>query len=718
MTFIANNGPYLLQRYGISVGYGNMSGSISASKSNVDSSFNSVTQQSGIKTGDGGFQVNVAGNTDLKGAVIASTDNAVTFGNNTFTTGGALTTSDIQNTASYSGKSTGISVGTGYSGGNASLNGAGVGLGKDQGSASTTTTSGISGIAANTAVRSTDPETGIARIFDADKVQREINAQMVITQAFSKEAPKAVASFAAKQGKDLKEQAKAEQGAGKKAALLAEAAKWDEGGTYRIALHTAAGALGGGASGAAGAAASASAANLMNELQDSIQQGLQTAGLSAGSAKAIAQGIAGLTAAGVGAAVGGAQGAATAATTDMNNRQLHPTEEQWLKTKAKDFAKQKGISEKEATERLTQQALKEVDYLWRAQLADGDDISAKAFLSASNQTFINDLGEQQKLFTTTGQQLFRPEMFADTANPAFYKQFAQSGITRSLTTGLAKELQDSGIDLKNGAIDLAKAVKDNPGAALEGVWKAVKGLPQSVVDGFKETGTAIGEGAAVALSKDLTEKLNAIYGTDTAGAQQALLAIRITAALTGATGAAKVGANLTEATAKAVGKKLDDIATAKADAKTLADRMKEIAIHKDDDRFTSVAEKMVDAKQAGWKTADGRTWWPPENGKVPGTDRIIELNVGQRLDRFGGTNKDSSFLAGTETPIDQRALPSSTNLGIRDEYVVIRSFPVEESRSMPWFGKEGMGIQFETKLGIKMTIQELVAQGYLKKVTP
>ncbi len=111
----------------ISVGYGNMSGSINASKSNVDSSFNSVTQQSGIKTGDGGFQVNVAGNTDLKGAVIASTDNAVTFGNNTFTTGGALTTSDIQNTASYSGKSTGISVGTGYSGGNASLNGAGVG---------------------------------------------------------------------------------------------------------------------------------------------------------------------------------------------------------------------------------------------------------------------------------------------------------------------------------------------------------------------------------------------------------------------------------------------------------------------------------------------------------------------------------------------------------------------------------------------------------------
>ena len=65
--------------------------------------------------------------------------------------------------------------------------------------------------------------------------------------------PKAVASYAAGQGNDLREQARTETDADKKAALRAEAAKWDEGGIYRIALHTAAGALGGGASGAAGA---------------------------------------------------------------------------------------------------------------------------------------------------------------------------------------------------------------------------------------------------------------------------------------------------------------------------------------------------------------------------------------------------------------------------------------------------------------------------------
>jgi len=44
------------------------------------------------KAGDEGFQVNVNGNTDLKGAVIASTQAAVDQGLNRFQTGGTLTT--------------------------------------------------------------------------------------------------------------------------------------------------------------------------------------------------------------------------------------------------------------------------------------------------------------------------------------------------------------------------------------------------------------------------------------------------------------------------------------------------------------------------------------------------------------------------------------------------------------------------------------------------
>jgi filamentous hemagglutinin len=303
----------------VSIGFGNGSASVSASNSNINSDFKSVGEQSGIKAGDGGFQVSVQGNTDLKGGVIASNQAAVDQGKNSFTTGGALTTTDVQNTAHYEAKTESISIGGGAAADSKGISGTGIGYGRDKGDASSTTSAGISGIAGNAAVRSTDAETGLKPIFDADKVQRDVDAQAQITQAFTRDAPKAVAGFAGAQATALREKGNE-----------TEAKKWDENGIYRIALHTAIGAFGGGVDGALGAAASASAADLMNAFQDNLQQGLHDAGLVDGVAKSIAQVVAGLTAAGIGAAVGGTQGAATALTVDANNRQLHLTETQKL----------------------------------------------------------------------------------------------------------------------------------------------------------------------------------------------------------------------------------------------------------------------------------------------------------------------------------------------------------------------------------------------------
>jgi filamentous hemagglutinin len=95
----------------VTVGYG-FSGSVSASQQKIDSDYASVKEQSGIRAGDGGFQVNVKGNTDLKGATLASTDKAVQDGANSLTTA-TLTTSEIHNHADYSASS--IGIGGGYS---------------------------------------------------------------------------------------------------------------------------------------------------------------------------------------------------------------------------------------------------------------------------------------------------------------------------------------------------------------------------------------------------------------------------------------------------------------------------------------------------------------------------------------------------------------------------------------------------------------------------
>ncbi|WP_425518848.1 RNase A-like domain-containing protein, partial [Pseudomonas lijiangensis] len=328
---------------------------------------------------------------------------------------------------------------------------------------------------------------------------------------------------------------------------------WTEGGMGRTALH----ALMGGAVSSAtggdfmtGAVAAGASQAMAGVLKDVL--------INHPEFREAASKLVGLTAAGV---AGGDVDKAVwvAGMADQYNRQLHPLEEKWLKENAKEFADKLNITEQEAMERLSQQALKDVDYLWRARLADGDDSAAKAFLSSSEKTFVNDLGETQALFTTNGQQLFRPEMFADTADRTFYRKFVQSGISRELSSGLIKEIKDSGIDLKDGSIDLLKAAVDNPSVVVSGLWEGIKGLPKSVVDGFWESGNAIGEGAAVALNEDLSDKLNALYDTDVSAAQQALLLIRTVSVVTGAGTLGKTGAKLSGDVAKAVGSKLDEM---------------------------------------------------------------------------------------------------------------------------------------------------------------
>ncbi|WP_256735539.1 hemagglutinin repeat-containing protein [Pseudomonas sp. dw_612] len=92
------------------VGASTISGGIASQ--HMQSDYASVSEQSGIKAGNGGFQVEVAGNTDLKGAVIASTDKAVADGKNTLSTG-TLTSSDIKNKAEYDATSVNLSGGYG-----------------------------------------------------------------------------------------------------------------------------------------------------------------------------------------------------------------------------------------------------------------------------------------------------------------------------------------------------------------------------------------------------------------------------------------------------------------------------------------------------------------------------------------------------------------------------------------------------------------------------
>lgn len=341
------------------MGMGKGSASASMSKSKVDSDYQSVTQQSGLKAGDDGFDINVKGNTDLKAGIIASTDQAAEANKNNLTTG-TLTTSDLNNKAEYEASS--ISVGVGTSPG-MGITPAGIGFGNDSDSQSSTTKSGISqanikitdeekqkqltGKDAEQTVAelnrdvSTDKDSSgtLTNKFDATRVQNEIDAQTAITQTFGQQAAQAIGTFAQSKQSELIKQAEKADTPDQKQALLEEAEKWGEGGRYRVVMHTVAGGLAGGVAGAASAAAVAGSSDKLNELQGHISTALQKAGASEDIASLAGQLITQTAAAGVGGAVGAvagntASGAAVGLNVDANNRLLHGVEREAIKHQA------------------------------------------------------------------------------------------------------------------------------------------------------------------------------------------------------------------------------------------------------------------------------------------------------------------------------------------------------------------------------------------------
>ena len=198
----------------------------------------------------------IAAQEQLTGGAITSTDNAITKGKNSFTTGGKLSTTDIQNKANYQADSVGVNLGVGVSPtGKYVPGGTSAGIGSDSGKSSSITRAAISNIAgdktARTNTHQANTSVALAKIFDADKVQKEINAQVAITQTFNQVAPRAAANYALNQFENLKNQAQTEQDPERHAALLDESKKWGINGNYSIAMNIIIGAAGGGTVGAA-----------------------------------------------------------------------------------------------------------------------------------------------------------------------------------------------------------------------------------------------------------------------------------------------------------------------------------------------------------------------------------------------------------------------------------------------------------------------------------
>ena len=74
--------------------------SLNGGKTDINTDYKAVGEQSGIFTGDGGIDLTVEGKTTLIGGAITTTDAALAAGRNNYVSLGGIETQDIENTTS------------------------------------------------------------------------------------------------------------------------------------------------------------------------------------------------------------------------------------------------------------------------------------------------------------------------------------------------------------------------------------------------------------------------------------------------------------------------------------------------------------------------------------------------------------------------------------------------------------------------------------------
>ncbi|WP_235430561.1 hypothetical protein [Xanthomonas sp. MUS 060] len=435
--------------------------------------------------------------------MIASTQGAIDQGRNQLTTG-TLTVADITNTSHY--KATGVNLSGGYAAGGSNgksdgksdggsgdsassqmpstanngsswswqnqgsgARGTAAGYDSKSGSQTSITHSGISGgaltitdaagqqaksgqsvadtlAALKRDVHTGDSGNGLVKDWNGQQLQQQVTAGAQIMATFGQQASKAIGDYASQKALELRGQGNE-----------AEAAKWDEGGVYRVAAHAAMGALGGGVQGALGAGAAASAAPKLTELTKDLPDGVR---------EAVGAGLA----AGLGAVTGGASGAATAFNEDTNNRQLHPVEMSFLAAEAAKYAEYAKISEKEATQLLIAASLDQLDSTAQAQTTgqDAAKYQAAANWLASEAAdahlgFVNEKGELQQAFTATKSQFYDPTLYDQPYRGNLLTKITDKVFDTHLTAGHSITMDDYlsvGSDLKlEGQYQLWRATR-------------------------------------------------------------------------------------------------------------------------------------------------------------------------------------------------------------------------------------------------------------------
>jgi hypothetical protein len=125
--------------------------------------------------------------------------------------------------------------------------------------------------------------------------------------------------------------------------------------------------------------------------------------------------------------------------------------------------------------------------------------------------------------------------------------------------------------------------------------------------------------------------------------------------------------------------------------------------------FIGPLKEIDAAKASNWTKPDGSIWWPPNNGALPGTEKIVTLQKCVKFGRIGGDG--GSYVAPPNTPPDKLALKPGTDMSIYNGYkVIIDISEVQQAEIAKWFDMPGRGIQYK----LPASINDLIDGGYIE----
>ncbi|PPU55917.1 hemagglutinin repeat-containing protein [Xanthomonas codiaei] len=517
--------------------YGSSYGSASVGQTKIDSNYNAVNGQTGLAAGNGGYSINVGNHTQLDGAVLAST--AIPEKNLLSTE--SLGVTELKNRAGYSANTFNYSASAGgsigdQSGGQPGSTGAsettwgggtgrpGLGIPQSE-STSSTTRSDIA--AGSVIVRNGDASAlagldrtatsiqleGLKNRFDVEEVQKDLIAGQIASEVGFRTAGSIADAIANAKGKEWQEAEDAlaqaeksgDQTAISEATQRADAARsslgqWLDGGAAKVTLHTLVGALSAalGNGDVLGGALGAGAAEAVRPA---------TAGLGPGAQQFIS--------AVVGAISGGGSGAATALAGEQFNRQLHPVELSFVRSKSDEYTSICGCSKQEAERLLMRGALYANDQDWQSLLTlytpeqvQSYKVAQSWLLTEANAngahlTYVDERGVTMNAFKSTtedfkNQELYAVQAFADStgrnlyfnaANVRLVEDASFSELMRAYTQNPTEEARQALLGFKDGAGGLVDLV--NPKT-----WLSMQTLQWSMLHDPEGTSKKIANGLA------------------------------------------------------------------------------------------------------------------------------------------------------------------------------------------------------------------------------